>query len=285
MTDLFIVLAVVSEFMLGLYSLLVKSVKTNLETQVLSRMITYTILALVAGKVTNRLPSLNFTHLASMGILNAIHVLTSFVAFKMLPSSISLTLFYIYPFFNILFSSLFLKESITLATLPWLLLSFIGTLIIVLPAVTNVSGSSSIIGYIAIVLSALTESLIYIAFRSGYEPTELQGVAHLYGGGLLATLLARATNMIEPFDFSWSTWKPLIIFNFLIGFIGYSTLFSTIPKIPVEVFASLAFFGVLSGFVFGSLGGEAHPTISTIIGALAITISAVAVRYLKLERA
>ena len=134
-----------------------------------------------------------------------------------------------------------------------------------------------------IFVSALTESLIYIAFRSKYEPTEFQGVLHLYGGGLLATLLARSANLIEPFDFKWSTWKPLLLFNLLIGFIGYSTLFTTIPKVPVELFASLAFFGVLSGYVFGELGGEPRQSTQVYAGSAAIVAAAVAVRMLKIE--
>jgi drug/metabolite transporter (DMT)-like permease len=218
-----------------------------------------------------------------MGILNSIHVASSYYAFKELPSAISLSLFYTYPFFNILFSKLFLHDKITAAALPWLALSFVGSLFIIFPAET-LTTSTNWKGYLSILISAITESLIYIAFRSGYEPTEFQGVLHLYGGGLLATLLARATNTIEPFDFKWSTWKPLLLFNLIIGFIGYSNLIGTIPKNPVEVFASLAFFGVLSGFVFGEVGGEARPGLSTVVGATAITAAAVAVRLLKIER-
>jgi len=283
MNDLFILLAIVSEFILGLYSLLIKSVDTNLPTQILARMLTYTVAAIVLGSATARLPSLSVTHLTTMGVLNSIHVASSYYAFKELPSAISLSLFYTYPFFNILFSKLFLHDKITTTALPWLALSFVGSLFIIFPTGAPTT-SSNWKGYLAILISAITESLIYIAFRSGYEPTEFQGVLHLYGGGLLATLLARATNAIEPFDFKWTTWKPLLLFNLIIGFIGYSTLFGTIPKIPVEVFASLAFFGVLSGFVFGEVGGEARPGIATVIGATAITAAAAAVRLLKIER-
>ena len=283
MNDLFIVLAIVSEFILGLYSLLIKSVDTNLPTQILARMLTYSVAAFVLGSATTRLPSLSFTHLATMGVLNSVHVASSYYAFKELPSAISLSLFYTYPFFNILFSKLFLRDKITAAALPWLALSFVGSLFLIFPAGAEI-GSTNWKGYLSIMISAITESLIYIAFRSGYEPTEFQGVLHLYGGGLLATLLGRATNIIEPFDFKWSTWKPLLLFNLIIGFIGYSTLFGTIPKIPVEVFASLAFFGVLSGFVFGEMGGEARPGLTTFVGAGAITAAAAAVRLLKIER-
>ena len=281
MEDIFILLVIVSEFLLGLYSLLIKSVPTNLSTQVLARMGTYAIGAFVAGLATNRLPSLSPSHLLSMGTLNAVHIASSYYAFKELPSAVSLSLFYIYPFFNILFSSVFLNEKITSATLPWLAISFIGCLFVFFPTEPIQNWK----GYLSILVSALTESLIYIVFRSKYEPTEFQGVLHLYGGGLLATLLARFANIIEPFDFSFSTWKPLLLFNLLIGFIAYSTIFTAIPKISVEVFASLAFFGVLSGFVFGELGGEKRPTALTFVGGAAIAIAAIAVRLLKLEEA
>jgi drug/metabolite transporter (DMT)-like permease len=284
MRDLFIGLAIVSEFILGLYSLLIKSVPTNLSTQVLARMLTYMVAATVLGSSMSRLPSLSAQHLVTMGLLNSVHVASSYYAFKELPSAVSLSLFYIYPFFNILFSKLFLDEKITTAALPWLAMSFVGMLFIIFPVQTDEKPVTNWLPYLSIIVSALTESLIYIAFRSGYEPTEFQGVLHLYGGGLLATLLARAANIIEPFDFKWSTWKPLLLFNLVIGFIGYSTLFTSIPQIPVEVFASLAFFGVLSGFVFGEVGGEARPGPTTFIGAAAIIVAAVAVRLLKIER-
>ena len=73
-------------------------------------------------------------------------------------------------------------------------------------------------------------------------------------------------------------------FNFLIGFIGLLAVFVSIPKMPVEVFAALSFFGVLSGFVFGELGGEKRPTINTYIGGGAITAAAIAVRLISSTR-
>jgi drug/metabolite transporter (DMT)-like permease len=217
-----------------------------------------------------------------MGLLNTTHITASYYAFKELPTHVSLSLFYLYPIFNIIFSSLFLNEKILISTLPWIALAFIGSLFIVFPEKieTDTNKSKNLLGYFSIIISALTESLIYIAVRSKYEINEIQGAFHLYAGGLIATLAGRFFNIIEPFDFNIEVWKPLLSFNFFIGFACLLAIFISIPKMPVEVFAAMSFFGVLSGFIFGELGGEKRPTLNTYIGGLAIAVSAIAVRLI-----
>lgn len=283
MNDIYIFFLIVSKFMLGAYSLLIKSVKTTLSTQLVARMATYTIGSIVLGTYFQRLPSISLTHLLSMGVLNTTHVASSYYAFKELSTPVSLSLFYVYPIFNIILSSVFLNEKIPSSTLPWIALAFIGSLFIIFPEKLEVDTQKTG-GYVAILISAITESLIYIAVRSKYEITEMQGTFHLYAGGLIATLLGRLFNVIEPFVFDIEVWKQLLTFNFLIGFIGLLAVFVSIPKLPVEVFAALSFFGVLSGFVFGELGGEKRPTINTYIGAGAITTAAIAVRLISSTR-
>ena len=266
--------------MLGAYSLLIKSVKTTLSTQILTRMATYTIGSIVLGTYFKRLPSISLSHILSMGLLNTTHIASSYYAFKELPTHVSLSLFYLYPIFNIIFSSLFLNEKISISTLPWIALAFIGSLFIVFPEKLEIDRQKNLLGYVSIIISALTESLIYIAVRSKYEVTEMQAAFHLYAGGLIATLAGRFLNIIEPFDYSVEVWKPLLTFNFLIGFACLAAIFISIPKIPVEVFAAMSFFGVLSGFIFGELGGEKRPTLNTYIGGTAIAVSAIVVRLI-----
>jgi drug/metabolite transporter (DMT)-like permease len=281
MNNLVIVFIIASEFILGLYSVLIKTVPTTLSTQILARMLTYTLGSLVISQKSTPInPSI--CHLLYMGLLNIIHISSSYYAFKTLPSATALSMFYTYPFFNVLFSSIFLNEKLNFAALPWLALSFVGCLFMIFP--THGHDEINIPGLFSIIVSAITEALIYIVFRC-YEPTEAEGMFHLYGGGLIATLLARGANIIEPFDFSIKTWAPLLVFNLLIGFLAYSLIFQSIPKISVELFASLAFFGVLSGFIFGEIGGEKRPSIPTYVGAVAIVASAVAIRLLKIDKA
>lgn len=280
MDNIFIFLTILSQFLLGMYSWLVKTVPTNLSTQILARMSTYSLLAIVLGLASGHLPTTSLTHLITMGSLNAVHILSSYFAFQQLPTTVSLPIFYLYPFINVFFSSFFLNNPFNYATIPWLLLSFFGAILIVFQT-GNIS--FSIPGLISIIIAAISESIIYLVFKSKYEPTEFQGIFHLYFGGLIATLIGRATNLIEPFDFKLETWKPLLIFNMLIGFIAFSVLTYSIPHMPTELYAALAFFGVISAFVFGELGKEKKPSVYTYLGAFMIVVSTFAIRYLKID--
>jgi len=265
---------------MGIYSWLIKTVPTNISTHMLVRMLTYSSAALIFGLSSGHLTSLSFFHLITLGLLNAIHIFSSYFAYQQLPTTVSIPLFYLYPFINVLFSSLILKNTFNFATIPWLILSFIGTILIIFQS-GNIS--FSIPGLISILIATITESIIYIVFKSKYEPTAFQGIFHLYFGGLIAILVARATNLIEPFDLKLETWKPLLFFNLLVGFIAFSILTYSIPNLPTELFAALAFFGVISAFVFGELGKEKTPSIYTYIGASLIVISASVIRYLKID--
>lgn len=267
---------VASEFALGAYTSLIKLVPTNLETQTLARMATYTVGAATLGLATGRLGTPSFEHLLTMGSLNTLHIVSSYYAFKVLPSATALSLFYTYPFFNIIFSRLLLNEKINYGIISWLFVSFIGILFVIAPQPDEISLNP--LGLIAIAISAITESLIYIAFRSKYEPSEFAGMFHLYAGGLIAVLAASLTGWIQPFDFKPATWKPLLLFNLFIGFISYAVVFGLITEIPVEIFAAFTFVGILSGFVFGYITKERQPGLSTYIGALMIAFSTYVVR-------
>jgi len=280
MNEIFIFLVILSQLLSGTYSWLVKTVPTNLSTQILVRMLTFTgaafSMAFISGKSFN--PSL--THLLLMGTLNIIHIFSSFYAYSQLPTTVSIPLFYVYPLINILLSTLFLKTPFQINTLPWLLCSIIGTIFIVFQkGILSFSPS----GIASILVAAITESLTYMVYKSNFEPNEFQGLFHLYCGGLIAVLIARATNLIEPFDYKPEIWQKLTLFNTFVGFIAFSLIAYSIPFMPPELFASLAFFGVISAYIFGEIGKEVRPSIPTVLGTILILIGAAAVRYLKID--
>jgi len=105
----------------------------------------------------------------------------------------------------------------------------------------------------------------------------------LYFGGLIAVLLGRATNILEPFDFNKDVLTKLTLVNTLVGFIAFSIIAYSIQNLSPELFASLAFFGVISAHIFSEIGNEKRASIPTIIGTIMILIGAAAVRYLKIE--
>lgn len=277
MNDVLIALTILSQLSLGVYSWLIKTVPTNLSTQLLARMSIFTVAALALALITGQTIIPSMEHLVTLGPLNILHVASSYYAYSLLPTTVSIPLFYIYPFINVYLSSALLNNNINLWTLPFLLLSFIGVIVIVFQ---NGQLSFSSPGLIAILIAAITESLIYITFKSRYSKNNYDGLFHLYAGGLIAILLARATNIIEPFDFNPATWKSLTFFITFIGFAAFAILTYCIPLMSSELYASLAFFGVLSAYIFGHIGAENVPTIKTMIGSGLIVAGATAVRYL-----
>ena len=280
MKEVLIFLLILSQLLTGVYSWLVKTVPTNLSTQLLVRMLTFTGAAFSMAHISGKSFAPSLSHLLSMGSLNALHIFSSFYAYSQLPTTVSVPLFYIYPLINVLLSTLILKTPFQLNTLPWLLCSFIGTILIVFQK-GALSFSPS--GIVSILVAAIAESLIYIVYKSKFEPNEFQGLFHLYCGGLIAVLLARTTNFIEPFDFKPEIWQKLTLVNTLVGFIAFSLIAYSIPFMSPELFASLAFFGVISAYIFGEIGKEDRPSIPTILGSIMILIGAAAVRYLKIE--
>jgi len=277
MNDILIFLTIIAQLSLGVYSWLIKTVPTNLSTQLLARMSIFTLLAAATAGATGQTIVPSLEHLLTLGPLNVLHVASSYYAYSLLPTTVSIPLFYIYPFINVYLSSALLNNSINLWTLPFLLLSFIGVIVIVFQDGTL---SFSAPGLIAILVAAITESFIYITFKSRYSKNNYDGLFHLYAGGLIAVLLARGTNIIEPFEFNPAVWQSLLFFIALIGFAAFAILTYCIPLMSSELYASLAFFGVLSGYIFGHIGSENRPTIKTMIGSGLIVTGAVAVRYL-----
>jgi drug/metabolite transporter (DMT)-like permease len=62
----------------------------------------------------------------------------------------------------------------------------------------------------------------------------------------------------------------MILFNSLIGFVGYALRFYLIPNVSTVVFSTLSFFGVLSAYLFGWLFSNETPTLIQGLGAAAI---------------
>ena len=167
MKEVLIFLLILSQLLTGVYSWLVKTVPTNLSTQLLVRMLTFTGAAFSMAHISGKSFAPSLSHLLSMGSLNALHIFSSFYAYSQLPTTVSVPLFYIYPLINVLLSTLILKTPFQLNTLPWLLCSFIGTILIVFQK-GAVSFSPS--GIVSILVAAIAESLIYIVYKSKFEP-------------------------------------------------------------------------------------------------------------------
>lgn len=268
-----------SEGILSLYPILIKTVPTNLITQWFARFLTFPLLAFLFEP-----SSFDFSSTTLFaGLLNVAHIGSSYLAFSWLPAGIALSLFYLYPLFNVLAGAIFFGESISLSSIVLLLVAFTGVYLISKDSPKTATTSSETNygwGMIMGLLAALTETLIFVFVKwnkiaSGSSP--FYTVKQLYPVGLLLLLGYLGMNP-SSLDTNPTNLLTLFGFNSLIGFIGYSVRFYAIPKLPTLVFSLLSFVGVLFGYLWGHLFTSDRPSVTSWVGSALIVIAVFFVR-------
>ena len=278
-------LILISEVTLASYPILIKSVPTNLWTQIFSRMAIYGGLAFMALLGEKQLPSVNPTSLAGGGLLNLLHIATSYKAFSDLPAGNAMAIFYAYPVWNLLGAWL-LGENIPMTSMPWILLAVIGMLMVAQPKGTLLTVEKPFATLCA-VLSGMTESAIYFFFKlMKSSDGTFKGMFELYGGSFfwMLPVVLGSTVGLQPLagidfpkvDFSWKTWAPMLLFNVFIGFTGYAMRFSAIPMVSTLIFSTLNFVGIVAAYFFGYVFQDEKPSWMAVGCAAAIIVANVA---------
>jgi drug/metabolite transporter (DMT)-like permease len=274
---------IVAEIAMALHPILIKQVGVNLPTQLLVRLGTYSLLGTALSGPKDRTFSWGSWPKALQstlfGLMNLVHIGSSYISYAYLPAGSALALYYISPFFNVLGGALFLGESVSLPVLGLMLLAFLGVLLISFytkdgegKGHDNKEKNQTHVWYgiAAALVSALTESMIFFIAKTGEEPTPWLPLLRLYPAafaGLLAWIgLSKAT-----INTDMKNWIPLILFNVFIGFLGYSLRFWSIPRLPTAVFSILTFIGVAAGYGWGNLYSKEIPSLGALTGAGFIT--------------
>ena len=276
-----------SELVLSLYPILIKSVNTNIFTQILARFLVFPALALAFGSSYDFKAIWGSPYEAFVGILHNLlnlgHVAASYISYKTLPVGTAISLFYLYPIFNIIAGSLLFGESLSLTALLLITIAFIGTYLIATShkeRLDNADKKKHNIGVAMGILAAITETMIFVFIKSNTDAqaSPFYSVNHLYPAGL-AMLLGYGIFNKNIVDTSSVNWTKLLGFNALLGFTGYIARFYAIPKIPTIVFSLLSFFGVTFGYIWGMLFTGDEPTSRALIGGGLIVGATGVLRY------
>lgn len=277
-----------SELVLSLYPILIKSVNTNIFTQILARFLVFPALALAFGSAYDFSAVWGNPYEAFVGILHNLlnlgHVASSYIAYKSLPVGTAVSLFYLYPIFNIISASLLFGESLSFTAIILITIAFIGTYLIATShrdtADTIENKEKHNYGVIMGILAAVTETMIFIFIKSNTDAqaSPYYTVNHLYPAGLALLLIYGIFNS-NIVDTSKLNWTKLLGFNAVLGFTGYIARFYAIPKIPTIVFSLLSFFGVSFGYIWGILFTGDKPTAKAIIGGGLIAGATAILRY------
>jgi drug/metabolite transporter (DMT)-like permease len=280
---------ITAEIALALHPILIKQIGVSLPTQLFARLGTYSALAAGLSSPADRKYSWGNWSLATQsivfGLMNLVHIGSSYLSYQHLPAGSALALFYTYPFFNILSGVLFLGDSFDFSLLPLLGMAFLGVLLISKytkdgneeeqgskpkERFENMPKKSIMIGIVASLISALTETMIYMIAKTGQEPSAFLPILKLYPGAFLG-LLAFLGVSKAPLSTDINKWIPLVLFNVFIGFLGYSLRFWSIPRLPTAVFSILTFIGVAAGYGWGLTYAKEIPSGGALLGAGLIT--------------
>ena len=253
-----------SEFILSLYPILIKLVSANLPTQVFSRLVTFVAAATTMASKGDWASTWGSPVAAGrslgIGAITLAHIFVSYIAFSSLSAGVAMSLFYTYPMWNLLGANLFFGENIEAKSYAYVLLGIVGTFMISTKGINDdIRGLVQnrygvLIGVGAALAAAITESAMY--------------------GGALVCIVPLIVFGLLKIQYSASVWTKIVLFNLIVGFIGYSLRFYSIPKVNTETFGLLSFVGVFSSFLFGFLFLGERPSLTSLLGAGLIALAA-----------
>ena len=208
-----------------------------------------------------------------LGLLILFHIFSSYVAFTELPAGAALSIFYTYPIWNMVTASLLHGESISFIHFLLVLVAFAGVILIARShANTDTEAKSKDYGLKGIVAglgAALSETTIYFAVKRWGIESSYNSLIELYPGAflLLAGFLLLNQEGALFLDKNPEIWKPLMLFNLLVGVVGFFCWSYAIPRVTTTTFSLLSFFGVVSGFLWGWLFLKEVPSAEALAGA------------------
>jgi drug/metabolite transporter (DMT)-like permease len=270
-------LVVASEVLLSAYPLLIKRIDMSVVFQTGLRLFVFTVLAALIGTAPS-LDVLASTETILMGGTYLLHIFSSYMAFSLLSAGNAMALFYTYPLWNILGTSLLLGEPLDLSNLPWVGVALAGAIALAQPTAKN----WSLLGVVMALTAALTETAVYLWFKSHPDkenPTPWTKMIQMFGGGGLLWTIAAVTATVaglttaHMFRSSLSGLAAILGFNALVGFGGYALRLYMIPKVSTVLFSSLSFFGIVSAYLYGWIGANEWPNGVQMAGAAAIILA------------
>jgi drug/metabolite transporter (DMT)-like permease len=284
------ILTIGSEVTLALYPILIKVADQNLFRQLTARFATFFAAAVAVAFATGATKQLTAVLLnpaitIGLGLIYVLHVATSYFAFKELDAGTAMSLFYTYPFWNLLAGFFLFGESISITSIILLIISLIGVyLVSKTPSkqegkegFTTAAQPASWQGILSGLLSALTETAVFAAMRLLSVKEPASPAAFIAGHSAIGTILAALASIFIPqakqavSSGTSYKWVQMILFNAIIGFGGYALRMYVIPRLTTASFSILSVIGAAAAFFWGWLYAEEIPTMEKLIGAALIT--------------
>ena len=267
-----ILLKLLSESLLSLYPSIVKLIDYPVFNQSLIRFSIYTLIGFFF--ISNELTLNKYTLL--LGLINFVHILSSYIGFNNLDLNISYTLFYIYPLFILLFSGSKLNVS--------MLLPIIATYLIYNDKTQEKSEKTNkfIYGLIAIIIAAITEAGIYFNVKKINYKNNMNIVFLAYGIPLIIMILFNKkiknfiTNITEKkedkLEVKNKNLIKILLLNGLIGVLGYYIRFYLTNKMDAKLFSILSYSGIIFSIIYSKIFRNENMSAKKLIGIILILL-------------
>jgi drug/metabolite transporter (DMT)-like permease len=293
MNDLYLgtISLLISNILLSAYPILIKLYIKDISilVQLIIRIIVYICLSLpfliIGGEGINILTSLIDPKFLIISAVNLLHIYSSYKGFEYLNAGIALTTFYSYPIIQVLLSRIFLGTELTTNIMYSLFGSLIGIGILNkdnygLDKQLNTNVGK---GFMFIAIAALTEAIIGVFYKGINIKNPFMSLYTLYAPAFLFFMIwyiffyKKMDNIIDKKDNWWyllvnhdGLIKKVILFNLLIGALGYTLRLFSLSKISINWFSGLTFTSSLSGFLLAWLFLNEKIHIHHIIGSIVI---------------
>jgi len=136
-------------------------------------------------------------------------------------------------------------------------------------------------GIAAALGAAFSETAIYFAVKRFGIDSAYKSLLEFSPGAVIllgAFLLFNQQGSLF-LDKNPEIWKPLMLFNLLVGVVGFFCWSYAIPRVSTTTFSLLSFFGVVMGFFWGWLFLKEVPSLESLAGA-GLIVGAAGASYL-----
>lgn len=300
---------IIAEGLMTLYTVVVRTSSFSPLTQSAFRSFIIPI-ALIPVLIWSGLGNMIVSNLFSLpwiliGIVNLIHIISSFEGFKILPTGPAVTLYFTYPLMAVFLAYFLLNRSITYQSLIGIILAFVGTIVMQyttngIDTYSNPSDSGSLamnwegIGWILV--SAFTEAILYffvIAGGSIYNNPFFTTFALYAWAGILSLVYLfyiykesflpspspdRESSGVSEQDalpalVSYDT-LYLLLANIILGVGGKSLMYASARGLSTGSYAVLSYTGIVFAYVFGLLMGDST-SMTQIVGSILVVIGSI----------
>jgi drug/metabolite transporter (DMT)-like permease len=264
----------VSNVLLSSYPILIKSYITNISVlvQLIVRIVVYICLSLpfllIGGEGMNILTTLIEPKYLAISAVNMLHIYSSYKGFEYLNAGISLTTFYSYPIIQVLLSHIYLGTDLTLGLMYNLFGSLLGIGILNKDTFMGEKSINIKKGFAFIAIAAITEAIIGVFYKGVDIQNPFMSLYSLYAPAFVFFIIwylyqkykeLKQTDQVDEKKNNWwyiltnhgGFMKRIIIYNMLIGGLGYTLRLFSLTKIPIGWFSGLSFTSSLSAFMMG----------------------------------